>query len=147
MRVPRQRDSSPRALPPDGRVAPPRSGRGAAPASRRRSRKPGGVVAHQVSVPGVLSGEVSRYSSAGRRTWPTEETAGRWMKYSSGRPTTGSCVGETSAHHGHGRAPSGPAMLDRVSQLMGEPAILFKEKINFKLSGGSGFAAHQDAPP
>src|SRR5262245_14080405 len=29
---------------------------------------------------------------------------------------------------------------------LGEPAALFKEKINFKLSGGGGFAAHQDAP-
>ena len=37
-------------------------------------------------------------------------------------------------------------MLDRVSELMGERAMLFKEKINFKLPGGSGFAAHQDAP-
>ena len=26
------------------------------------------------------------------------------------------------------------------------PGILFKEKINLKLAGGQGFAAHQDAP-
>jgi len=35
---------------------------------------------------------------------------------------------------------------DAVSELLGEPAILFKEKINFKLPGGAGFAPHQDAP-
>jgi ectoine hydroxylase-related dioxygenase (phytanoyl-CoA dioxygenase family) len=29
---------------------------------------------------------------------------------------------------------------------MGEAPFLFKEKINFKLPGGAGFAAHQDAP-
>ncbi len=27
-----------------------------------------------------------------------------------------------------------------------EPAVLFKEKINYKLPGGDGFAPHQDAP-
>ncbi|CAF3879796.1 unnamed protein product [Adineta steineri] len=35
---------------------------------------------------------------------------------------------------------------DAISQLLGTPAILFKEKINFKLPGGAGFGAHQDAP-
>jgi hypothetical protein len=30
-----------------------------------------------------------------------------------------------------------------VSDLFGEPASLFKEKINFKLPGGGGFLAHQ----
>ena len=32
-----------------------------------------------------------------------------------------------------------------VSQLFGEAATVFKEKINYKLSGGGGFAPHQDA--
>lgn len=32
------------------------------------------------------------------------------------------------------------------SQLFQEDAVLFKEKINFKLSGGAGFASHQDTP-
>ncbi|MGE0386719.1 MAG: phytanoyl-CoA dioxygenase family protein [Gammaproteobacteria bacterium] len=31
-----------------------------------------------------------------------------------------------------------------VAQLFGEPAVLFKDKINFKLPGGDGFKAHQD---
>lgn len=39
-----------------------------------------------------------------------------------------------------------PALLHGLSQLLGEPAVLFKEKINFKLPGGQGFAPHQDAP-
>jgi hypothetical protein len=30
--------------------------------------------------------------------------------------------------------------------LLGEPATLYKEKINYKLPGGAGYAAHQDAP-
>ena len=31
-----------------------------------------------------------------------------------------------------------------VSQLFGEKALLFKDKINFKMPGGDGFKAHQD---
>ena len=40
---------------------------------------------------------------------------------------------------------SGP-MLDTASALLGEPAVLYKEKINHKLPGGAGYSAHQDAP-
>ena len=32
-----------------------------------------------------------------------------------------------------------------VSQLLGESAVLFKEKINFKMPGGGGFKPHQDS--
>jgi 2-aminoethylphosphonate dioxygenase len=31
-----------------------------------------------------------------------------------------------------------------VEELLGEPALLFKEKINFKMPGGAGFEVHQD---
>jgi hypothetical protein len=31
-----------------------------------------------------------------------------------------------------------------VEELLGEPAVLFKEKINFKMPGGAGFDVHQD---
>ena len=31
------------------------------------------------------------------------------------------------------------------AELLGEPVVLYKEKINFKLAGGAGFTAHQDA--
>jgi len=34
--------------------------------------------------------------------------------------------------------------LGLVSQLFGESAVLYKEKINFKLPGGEGFEPHQD---
>ncbi len=33
-----------------------------------------------------------------------------------------------------------------AGQLLGEPAVLYKEKINYKLAGGAGFSAHQDKP-
>lgn len=34
---------------------------------------------------------------------------------------------------------------DVLAELLGEPATLFKEKINYKHPGGAGFAPHQDA--
>ena len=37
-------------------------------------------------------------------------------------------------------------MIETASALLGEPAVLYKEKINYKASGGAGFAPHQDAP-
>jgi ectoine hydroxylase-related dioxygenase (phytanoyl-CoA dioxygenase family) len=37
-------------------------------------------------------------------------------------------------------------LLDTASALLGEPAVLYKEKINYKLVGGAGYAPHQDAP-
>jgi hypothetical protein len=33
-----------------------------------------------------------------------------------------------------------------ASDLLDEPAVLYKEKINYKLVGGAGFSPHQDAP-
>lgn len=38
-------------------------------------------------------------------------------------------------------------MMDVVDDLLGEPGVLFKEKINFKLPGGGGFTPHQDIQP
>ena len=40
---------------------------------------------------------------------------------------------------------SGP-LLRTASALLREPAVLYKEKVNYKLPGGAGYAAHQDAP-
>jgi hypothetical protein len=37
-------------------------------------------------------------------------------------------------------------MVHRASEFLGEPAVLYKEKINFKLAGGAGWSPHQDAP-
>jgi Phytanoyl-CoA dioxygenase (PhyH) len=33
-----------------------------------------------------------------------------------------------------------------AGELIGEPVLLYKEKINYKYPGGGGYAAHQDAP-
>jgi ectoine hydroxylase-related dioxygenase (phytanoyl-CoA dioxygenase family) len=47
-------------------------------------------------------------------------------------------------HAGFRKLLSDYRMLGAVEQLFGEPAVLFKEKINFKLPGGDGFKPHQD---
>jgi hypothetical protein len=38
------------------------------------------------------------------------------------------------------------ALLAAAGSLLGEPALLYKEKLNAKLPGGAGYAPHQDAP-
>ena len=38
----------------------------------------------------------------------------------------------------------GGRLLAAVEQLLGGPAVLFKEKVNFKKAGGAGFEPHQD---
>jgi hypothetical protein len=38
------------------------------------------------------------------------------------------------------------ALIDVAGALLGEPAVLYKEKVNYKLAGGAGYSAHQDAP-
>jgi len=47
-------------------------------------------------------------------------------------------------HDGLQRLVNSPQLLWLVSELFGEPAVLFKDKINFKMPGGDGFKAHQD---
>ncbi len=38
------------------------------------------------------------------------------------------------------------SLVETAGALLGEPAVLYKEKINYKLAGGAGYAPHQDAP-
>ncbi|MGI8756276.1 MAG: phytanoyl-CoA dioxygenase family protein [Acidimicrobiales bacterium] len=40
---------------------------------------------------------------------------------------------------------TGP-LLRTAGALLGEPAVLYKDKVNYKLPGGGGYAPHQDAP-
>lgn len=47
-------------------------------------------------------------------------------------------------HAGFGQLITRRRMQQAVSELLGEPAVLFKDKINFKLPGGDGFKEHQD---
>jgi len=51
----------------------------------------------------------------------------------------------TTHHAGFGSLYCNGPLIDAVSELFGERAMLFKDKINFKMPGGQGFKAHQDA--
>ncbi|MET0384864.1 MAG: phytanoyl-CoA dioxygenase family protein [Polyangiales bacterium] len=79
--------------------------------------------------------------------WP--ETPGKWMKWyeqtARGRQL---CRIEDFVpyHLGLASLLDGAAVMDTLELLFGERAVLFKEKINFKLPHGAGFAPHQDAP-
>lgn len=79
--------------------------------------------------------------------WPDDE--GLWLHY---REMTDAgprlCRTENFVPYHDGiRAllTEGP-MLETASALLGEPAVLYKEKINYKAAGGAGFSPHQDAP-
>jgi 2-aminoethylphosphonate dioxygenase len=48
-------------------------------------------------------------------------------------------------HQGFHRLFAEGRMYRAVSELFGEDAILFKDKINYKMPGGDGFKPHQDA--
>lgn len=52
----------------------------------------------------------------------------------------------TSFHQGMHNFLTSGRMLETASALLGERAVLYKEKINYKLAGGAGYSPHQDAP-
>ena len=83
--------------------------------------------------------------------WP--ETPGRWMRYyeragaASGAPKMLARIENFVPYHADLAAlVTSPRLMDLLGALCGEPVVLFKDKINFKLPGGAGFAPHQDAP-
>ncbi|WP_421693104.1 phytanoyl-CoA dioxygenase family protein [Aestuariivirga sp.] len=80
--------------------------------------------------------------------WP--EVPGKAMKYFETAPGEGQRLLQRIEnfcpyHEGFRRMCDGPEVKGIMAQLLGEEAVLFKEKINFKLAGGAGFEPHQDA--
>jgi 2-aminoethylphosphonate dioxygenase len=80
------------------------------------------------------------------QAWP--ETAGKWMMYfevdAAGRRLLNRLENVLPYHPGFAGLAVEPRMQGICSQLFGEPAVMFKDKINFKLAGGGGFEPHQD---
>jgi hypothetical protein len=77
------------------------------------------------------------------------EVPGKYMMYFEKSQTDGSrilCRIENFVpyHEGFSRLITARRMQQAVSELFGEEAVLFKDKINFKLPGGDGFKEHQD---
>lgn len=102
-----------------------------------------------VIVPGLLGAdEMSdvRAWTAELQSWP--ETAGKWMKYfesdAAGRRLLNRIEDVLPFHAGFRALAGSAALAGACGQLFGEPAVLFKDKINFKLAGAGGFEPHQD---
>ncbi|GAM20760.1 hypothetical protein SAMD00019534_039350 [Acytostelium subglobosum LB1] len=78
-------------------------------------------------------------------------TKGKWMQYYEINASTNEkqlCRTEnfTPFHDGIRSIVKGDKLMGTLSQLIGQPVLLFKEKINYKQAGGGGFPPHQDAP-
>ena len=83
------------------------------------------------------------------QAWDIDNESGRWLHYQE-RTTHGPklCRTEnfTPFHDGMREVLRGGVLCEIASRLLGEQAVLYKEKINYKLAGGAGYAPHQDAP-
>ena len=77
------------------------------------------------------------------------EVPGHYMMYFESSKQDGSRIISriedfVSFHEGFAELITRRRMQQAVSDLLGEKAVLFKDKINFKLPGGDGFKEHQD---
>ena len=77
------------------------------------------------------------------------EVPGHYMMYFEASKQDGSRIISriedfVSFHEGFAELITRRRMQQAVSDLFGEKAVLFKDKINFKLPGGDGFKEHQD---
>lgn len=102
-----------------------------------------------VVVPGLFSkseiGPVTQWVEE-VEAWP--ETAGKWMMYFEQTEDKQRLLNRIENmlpyHEQFNALAAGEKMQGACSQLFGEPATLFKDKINFKKPGGGGFESHQD---
>ncbi len=78
--------------------------------------------------------------------WPDD---GEWLHYRE-RTEAGPRLCRTENfvpfHAGLGALLTAGPMIETAGALLGEPAVLYKEKVNYKAAGGAGYAPHQDAP-
>jgi ectoine hydroxylase-related dioxygenase (phytanoyl-CoA dioxygenase family) len=90
---------------------------------------------------------VSRWSDE-IEGWP--ETPGKDMKYfeksliEPGKRIINRIENFYPYHDGFRALFDDERVMGRLAELFGEPAVLFKDKINFKYPGGDGFKHHQD---
>ncbi len=78
--------------------------------------------------------------------WPDD---GEWLHYreaTEAGPRLCRTENFVPYHAGLGALLADGTMLETAGALLGEPAVLYKEKINYKAAGGAGYAPHQDAP-
>ena len=78
--------------------------------------------------------------------WPAG--AGPWLQHdemTEAGPRRARSENFALEHSGFRSLLTQGTLVEMASELMGEPAVLYKEKINYKHPGGGGYAAHQDA--
>ena len=100
-----------------------------------------------ILVPGQDDPDVLRRWVDEIASWP--EDAGDWLHHREMTDTGPQlCRSENFVpfHEGLRTLLTTGPMLATASALLGEPAVLYKEKVNYKLPGGAGYAPHQDAP-
>jgi hypothetical protein len=104
-----------------------------------------------VVVPGLYSAaEVASIGVWAQEAHDWPEIPGKYMMYfeesreESGKRLLNRIENVPSYHEGLAALSAGPKMQGACAQLFGESAVLFKDKINFKLPGGGGFEPHQD---
>jgi hypothetical protein len=79
--------------------------------------------------------------------WPAGE--GEWLQHYEGTDAGPMlCRSENFVpfHDGLRTMLCSGALVEVASALLGEPAVLYKEKVNYKQPGGAGYSPHQDAP-
>src|SRR5262249_25241876 len=109
-------------------------------------RRDGFLVCRGLFGPAEVAG--LRHATDEVQGWP--EQPGVWMVYGekslreSGQRLINRIENFYPYHPGFKALFDGDKLLGRVNDLFGEPAVLFKDKINFKLAGGDGFKPHQD---
>ena len=95
------------------------------------------------------AGDMARVDAWTREVVAWPEISGRhWVFHEKSRKGDGAeliCRIEKLSPFHDGFAELSRVLEGPVGQLMGEPAVLFKEKINFKMPGGDGFKPHQDS--
>jgi 2-aminoethylphosphonate dioxygenase len=77
-----------------------------------------------------------------------DEIPGKWMKYyeNNGNKQLARMEFFLDFEKELNDLVNGKRIFGCLQQLLGEEALLYKEKINFKLPGGGSFEPHQDAP-
>ena len=87
------------------------------------------------------------------RQWVEEisqwDDSGPWVHYREMTATSGPVLARTerflASHDGLRQMLAEGRLVDAIGQLFGEPACVFKDKVNYKYPGGGGFNPHQDA--
>lgn len=89
------------------------------------------------------------------QSWTSEvrdlpRESGKWMPYdevtASGERQLMRTENFVDYHQGFSELLQGERLRNILKQLTRDDMLLFKDKINYKLSGGNGFQAHLDAP-